>query len=163
MKFFDYYKSPLGNMVIMEEDNAIIRLSLCTQKSEFLESSYSPDPMSHATTTLIENAKAQLTDYFQGTRQIFDLPLNPSGTSFQKKVWQALCQIPYGQTRSYKEIALAIDNPKGCRAVGMANNRNPIMLIIPCHRVIGSNGTLVGYAGGLDIKEWLLEHEKGHG
>lgn len=163
MKFFDYYKSPLGNMVILEEDNAIIRLSLCTQKPEFLESSYSPDPMSHATTTLIENAKAQLTDYFQGTRQIFDLPLNPSGTSFQKKVWQALCQIPYGQTRSYKEIALAIDNPKGCRAVGMANNRNPIMLIIPCHRVIGSNGTLVGYAGGLDIKEWLLEHEKENG
>lgn len=163
MKFFDYYNSPLGNMVIMEEDNAIIRLSLCTQKPEFLEISHSPDPMSHTTTTLIENAKSQLTEYFQGTRQIFDLPLNPSGTSFQKKVWQALCQIPYGQTRSYKEIALAIDNPKGCRAVGMANNRNPIMLIIPCHRVIGSNGTLVGYAGGLDIKEWLLEHEKENG
>lgn len=163
MKFFDYYKSPLGNMVIMEEDNTIIRLSLCTQEPEFLESSYSPDPMSHATTTLIENAKSQLTDYFQGTQQIFDLPLNPSGTPFQKKVWQALCQIPYGQTRSYKEIALAIDNPKGCRAVGMANNHNPIMLIIPCHRVIGSNGTLVGYAGGLDIKKWLLEHEKENG
>lgn len=111
-------------------------------------------------TPVIVSAMTQLTEYFAGTRQTFDLPLAPAGTDFQKKVWAALCTIPYGETRSYKEIALQINNPKGCRAVGMANNRNPIMLIIPCHRVIGSNGSLVGYAGGLDVKEWLLTHEK---
>lgn len=162
MKFFDYYKSPLGNMIIIEENNAITALSLCTQEPKNLDTSFSPDDMSRTTTALLETAKSQLTEYFQGTRRIFDLPLNPSGTPFQKKVWQALCQIPYGETRSYKEIALQIDNPKGFRAVGLANNRNPIMLIIPCHRVIGSDGALVGYAGGLHIKEWLLEHEKGN-
>lgn len=160
MKFFDYYKSPLGNMLIVEEDNAITNLSLQIQQSENLEASFSLAPMTHNSTDLLETAKSQLTEYFQGTRRIFDLPLNPSGTPFQKKVWQALCQIPYGETRSYKEIALQIDHPKGFRAVGMANNRNPIMLIIPCHRVIGSDGALVGYALGLDIKKWLLDHEK---
>lgn len=163
MKSFDYYKSPLGNMLIVEENNAITQLSLCTQELGSLDTLCSHDIMSHTTTVLLETAKSQLTEYFQGTRKIFDLPLKPSGTPFQKKVWQALCQIPYGETRSYKEIALQIDNPKGCRAVGMANNRNPIMLIIPCHRVIGSNGALIGYTGGLHIKEWLLEHEKANG
>ncbi len=158
MKYFDYYHSPLGNMVIIEEDNAVIQLSLTSKKTdnEYLSS----DTMTHTTTALLHTAKSQLTEYFQGKRKTFNLPLAPSGTPFQKKVWQALCQIPYGETRSYKEIAIQIGNPKGCRAVGMANNRNPIMLIIPCHRVIGSNGTLVGYAGGLDIKKWLLEYEK---
>ncbi len=84
------------------------------------------------------------------------MPLNPNGTVFQKKVWNALCNIPYGETRSYKQVAEAVGNNKASRAVGMANNKNPIMIVIPCHRVIGSNGSLVGYAGGLDIKEKLL-------
>lgn len=112
-------------------------------------------------TKLINNAFYQLNEYLNGVRTTFDLPLNPGGTEFQKKVWKALCQIPYGQTMSYKQIAEKVGNSKACRAVGMANNKNPIMIFIPCHRVIGSNGSLVGYAGGLDIKEKLLALEKG--
>ena len=91
----------------------------------------------------------QLQAYFNGERQAFDLPLDAVGTPFQLKVWEALRQIPYGETRSYKDIAIAVENPKGVRAIGMANNRNPISIITPCHRVIGTNGKLVGYAGGL--------------
>lgn len=158
MKYFDYYSSPLGNMLIIEENNSITHLNL--SGNETLLAGLSKDSIEQKDTPLITFAKVQLEEYFQGTRKIFDLPLSPFGTQFQQKVWNALCTIPYGQTRSYKEIASQIQNPKGCRAVGMANNRNPIMIIIPCHRVIGSDGSLVGYASGLDIKEWLLAHEK---
>ncbi|MGB4439469.1 MAG: methylated-DNA--[protein]-cysteine S-methyltransferase, partial [Sedimentibacter sp.] len=112
-------------------------------------------------TKLINNASNQLNEYLNGIRTAFDLPLNPEGTEFQKKVWTALCEIPYGETRSYKQIAEAAGNSKASRAVGMANNKNPIMIFIPCHRVIGANGSLVGYAGGLDMKEKLLALEKG--
>ena len=101
----------------------------------------------------------QLQEYFEGVRTSFDLKLNLEGTEFQRKVWKALSQIPYGETASYKDIADKIDNPKAVRAVGMANNRNPIPLIIPCHRVVGSNGSLTGYAFGLPLKKYLLEHE----
>lgn len=111
-------------------------------------------------TLLIKQACSQLKEYLAGQRKHFDLPLGPQGTDFQKRVWEALRQIPYGQTRSYKEIAIMAQSPKGCRAVGMANNKNPIAIVVPCHRVIGSNGKMVGYAGGLDIKERLLELEK---
>ncbi len=103
----------------------------------------------------------QLSQYLAGQRKQFDLPLAPQGTHFQKQVWQELCAIPYGQVRCYQDIARAIGNPKAARAVGMANHRNPIAIIIPCHRVIGKNGTLVGYAGGLAMKEKLLRLEKG--
>ncbi|MEA5093408.1 MAG: methylated-DNA--[protein]-cysteine S-methyltransferase [Sedimentibacter saalensis] len=112
-------------------------------------------------TSLLKNAALQLNEYLEGKRNSFDLPLNPNGTEFQKKVWAALCDIPYGETRSYKQIAEYIGNPKACRAVGMANNKNPIMIFIPCHRVVGSDGSLTGYAGGLDMKEKLLSLEKG--
>lgn len=112
-------------------------------------------------TGIIKEAARQLQEYLDGNRTSFELPLNPQGTEFQKNVWKALCQIPYGETRSYKQVAEAIGNPKAPRAVGMANNKNPIMIIIPCHRVIGSNGSLIGYAGGLHIKERLLALEKG--
>lgn len=111
-------------------------------------------------TILIKETAKQLNEYFKGKRKEFDLPLNIEGTPFQIKVWQALQKIPYGQTRSYKEIAEAINSPKAYRAVGMANNRNRIMIVIPCHRVIGSNNNLVGYAGGLNMKEMLLSLEK---
>lgn len=104
--------------------------------------------------------KKELSEYFSGRRREFAIPLAPAGTLFQKQVWEALQQIPYGETRSYKEIAEAIGNPKACRAVGMANNKNPIPIIIPCHRVLGSNGSMVGYAGGLAIKEQLLGLEQ---
>lgn len=102
----------------------------------------------------------QLTQYFDKTRTEFDLPLDPKGTAFQQQVWQALTQVKYGQTQSYKWLAQAIDNPKAVRAVGGANGKNPIALIIPCHRIIGSNGKLTGYAGGLTLKEKLLAHEQ---
>lgn len=109
---------------------------------------------------LSDEAYKQLNEYFNQTRKIFDLPLHLEGTTFQKKVWNELCKIPYAQTRSYKDIAISIGNPKAARAVGMANNKNPIAIIIPCHRVIGSNGSLVGYASGLERKKALLNIEK---
>lgn len=104
--------------------------------------------------------QSQFTEYEKGARKSFDLPLHIIGTEFQKKVWAALLEIPYGETRSYQEIAIRIGNPKAVRAVGGACNRNPIGIIIPCHRVVGKNGSLTGYAGGLDYKKMLLEHEK---
>ena len=104
--------------------------------------------------------KQELEEYFAGTRQTFDLPLAPKGTAFQQKVWAALREIPYGQTRSYGEIAAIVGNPKASRAVGMANNQNPISILIPCHRVIGKDGSLTGYGGGTEKKKWLLELEQ---
>ena len=103
----------------------------------------------------------QMGEYFEGKRKEFDLPLRPEGTVFQKKVWNALLEIPFGETRSYQDIANAVGSPKACRAVGMANHQNPIIIVIPCHRVIGKNGKLVGYGGGLSMKEKLLLLEKG--
>lgn len=111
-------------------------------------------------TELIKECFKQLKEYFDGSRVKFDLPLEVKGTEFQKKVWNELLKIPYGQTKSYKDIAIAIGNERASRAVGMANNKNPIPIIIPCHRVIGSNGKLVGYAGGVNVKEKLLNIEK---
>lgn len=110
-------------------------------------------------TDLIKECYKQLKEYFEGNRRAFDLPLETRGTEFQKKVWDELLKIPYGETKSYKDIAIAIGNEKACRAIGMANNKNHIPIIIPCHRVIGSNGKLVGYAGGLNVKEKLLNIE----
>jgi methylated-DNA-[protein]-cysteine S-methyltransferase len=110
-------------------------------------------------TELLRNAARQLREYLAGKRRIFELPLAPEGTPFQRSVWDGLLAIPYGETRSYGEIARSVGNPRACRAVGMANNRNPIPVFIPCHRVVGSDGSLVGYGGGLDIKERLLRLE----
>ena len=111
-------------------------------------------------TTLIKKAASQLFEYLNGKRRDFNLPLLKEGTDFQISVWNELLKIPYGETRSYKDIAIAINNEKAVRAVGMANNRNKISIFIPCHRVIGSNKKLVGYGGGLEIKEFLLNLEK---
>ncbi|MCC8161434.1 MAG: methylated-DNA--[protein]-cysteine S-methyltransferase [Oscillospiraceae bacterium] len=111
-------------------------------------------------TPLIERAASEIDEYLRGERREFDLPLSVSGTEFQKAVWRELQKIPYGETRSYGDIAKAVGNPKAQRAVGTANNRNKIMIIIPCHRVIGANGHLTGYAGGLDMKKRLLDIEK---
>jgi len=110
---------------------------------------------------LIMQAVTQLEEYLSGARKQFDLPLNPIGTEFQKSVWKILQMIPYGEHWSYKQVAIALSKPTAARAVGMANNKNPIPIIIPCHRVIGANGKLVGYAGGLAIKEKLLKLEQG--
>lgn len=113
-------------------------------------------------TELLSMATIQLDEYFQGKRTVFSLPFKLTGTPFQLAVWKELQNIPYGQTTSYKEIAQKINKPKAYRAVGMANNKNPLPIIIPCHRVIGSNGKLIGYAGGLKLKNYLLELEKSH-
>ena len=114
------------------------------------------------TTELLSMATIQLDEYFHGKRTTFSLPFKLTGTPFQLAVWKELQNIPYGQTTSYKEIAQKINKPKAYRAVGMANNKNPLPIIIPCHRVIGSNGKLIGYAGGLKLKNYLLELEKSH-
>lgn len=114
------------------------------------------------TTELLSMATIQLDEYFQGKRTVFSLPFKLTGTPFQLAVWKELQNIPYGQTTSYKEIAQKINKPKAYRAVGMANNKNPLPIIIPCHRVIGSNGKLIGYAGGLKLKNYLLKLEKSH-
>lgn len=143
------YISPVGNIIIKENGNAITNISFGQGKRE---NEFSPSP-------LIIRTINQLREYFEGKRKIFDLPLAPKGTDFQKKVWQSLLEIPYGETRSYKEIATKVGNPKAYRAVGMANNKNPIAIVIPCHRVIGKNGELTGYAGGMDVKSYLIKLE----
>lgn len=107
----------------------------------------------------LSDAAGQLREYFAGSRKWFDIPLALRGTPFQVKVWQALLEVPYGETRSYKQIAERIGSPKAVRAVGGSNNRNPVPLIVPCHRIIGAGGALVGYAGGMYVKTFLLEHE----
>lgn len=111
---------------------------------------------------LVEAAK-QLAEYFAGVRREFSIPLAPEGTAFQQSVWAELRTIPYGSTVTYAEIAAGVGKVKACRAVGGANNRNPIAIIVPCHRVIGANGSLIGYTGGLAVKEFLLSHERKHG
>jgi len=148
-----YYDSPIGRIRIFENGKGITMIKFVS------------DPMIQPTTTeantaLLKEAVQQLTDYFAGRRKDFSLPLDLQGTDFQLRTWNALRDIPYGETRSYKQIAEAIGCPKGYRAVGLANNRNPVSIVIPCHRVIGTDGSLTGYAGGLDIKERLLALEK---
>ena len=143
--------SPFGMLRICLEDGAVVSLRPSTQAA--------PDrPLSASAHAVIY----QLQEYFSGARAEFDVPLASKGTLFQKLVWQELCRIPYGQTRTYGEIAAAIGKPGAARAVGMACNRNPIWLLIPCHRVVGKNGSLTGYAGGLDMKQALLELEQTH-
>lgn len=152
--YFYCYETIIGSITLAEENNKIIALNL--------NSTISPQGGLQQETPLLQKAHKQLAEYLNGTRSSFELPLAPRGTPFQQQVWQALQAISYGTTATYKEIALAVGNPKGCRAVGMANNKNPIGIIIPCHRVIGSNGKLTGYAGGLDTKQKLLDLEKKH-
>lgn len=144
------YQTLLGKIVIIENGEAITSLSF--EKAL-------PDQVNHRETPLQKEAGQQVAQYLQGKRRSFDLPLCPQGTDFQQKVWKALQDIPYGEVCSYQQIARAIGNDKACRAVGGANNKNPIAIIIPCHRVIGANGSLVGYGGGLDIKQKLLTLE----
>lgn len=146
--------SPIGPLTLEEENGALTALRFNPDLPRDAASFALPS------TPLLRQAVAELREYFEGERREFTVPLAPKGTSFQQKVWTALQTIPYGETRSYKEIAVAIGNEKACRAVGMANNRNPLPIFIPCHRVVGSSGKLVGYAGGLDVKTYLLELER---
>lgn len=139
-------KTPIGPLTLEADENAVTAIRFSAGGAQ----DASP---------LLDAAEAQLREYFAGARRTFDLPLAPHGTAFQQRVWAALRAIPYGETRTYGELAAAIGNPSASRAVGMANHRNPIPIIIPCHRVIGANGTLTGYAGGLEIKRRLLALE----
>lgn len=153
MKYYYVYDTEIGPISLVEGDKHITNLTFGGEAVEGLELKE---------TTLIKEAKRQLDEYFGGRRMIFDLPIKLEGTEFQKKVWQALEEIPYGMTYSYGQIAEKIGNPRAARAVGLTNNKNPIAIIIPCHRVIGKDGSLVGYGGGLKIKEFLLDLEKRH-
>lgn len=143
----------IGKLTIMEKNGKIVRIKL----------NRPPEPAIHAVkkeTSLIAEAVSQLSAYFEGRLKTFDLPLDMSGTPFRMKTWEALKTIPYGETRSYGDIARQIGQPKACRAVGMANHNNPVAIVVPCHRVIGSDGSLTGYGGGLPIKRQLLDLEK---
>jgi len=154
LKITYFYDTPIGRLGITENNFAITNV-------DFEDKSNKNNVKSEeiGETPLIKEAAKQMQEYFDGKRKTFELPISVEGTEFQKSVWKALQEIPYGETKTYKEIAIAIGNEKACRAVGMANNKNPISIIVPCHRVIGTNGKLVGYAGGLDKKEHLLEIE----
>ncbi|HZK01541.1 MAG TPA: methylated-DNA--[protein]-cysteine S-methyltransferase [Anaerovoracaceae bacterium] len=155
MKNVYYYETKIGLIGIAEKEDAITDIF-------FGEDDAPKDSgeMIMNETELIKTAAGQIDEFLNGTLKDFDLPLCTEGTEFQKSAWEALCTIPYGEVRSYKQMAEQVGNPKACRAIGMANNRNPIAIVIPCHRVIGSNGKLVGYGGGLHIKKQLLELEK---
>lgn len=149
------YESPIGVIEITGTQDAITSI-LFSEKDK--RKNY---PQPETPSVLIE-CYNQLDEYFQGTRYEFTIPYHLEGSIFQKKVWRALTEIPYAEVESYKDIAVAIENEKAVRAVGSANGKNKLTIVIPCHRVIGANGKLTGYAGGLWRKEWLLGHEKKH-
>ncbi|MDR1132749.1 MAG: methylated-DNA--[protein]-cysteine S-methyltransferase [Synergistaceae bacterium] len=152
MKNVFHYDFPIGKVGIAEKDDSISLV--------FFEGRENVSGYERAETPLIKKAARQLDEYFAGTRTGFDLPLSLNGTEFQLSVWSALLTIGYGETRSYKDIAAQIGKPHAVRAVGGANHRNPVAIIVPCHRVIGHNGSLTGYGGGLHVKQFLLDLEK---
>lgn len=159
MMYTHCYDLPLvGGVSLVEEDGRILALDLI-RKDGGRKSGPLAANAADEETPLLREAGRQLKAYLAGRLRDFDLPLAPQGTPFQQKVWAALAAIPYGETRSYKQVAEAVGCPRGCRAVGLANNRNPIAIVIPCHRVIGADGALVGYGSGLPIKECLLRLE----
>lgn len=152
---YDIIESPIGPILLAGDEKGLKRVIFLKDKRKI----EIPDDWVENKEFFREAAR-QLEAYFSGKLKSFDLKLAPEGTAFQKSVWKALCEIPYGETRTYKDIAASIGKPKAYRAVGLANNRNPIAIIVPCHRVIGSNGKLTGYASGLDVKEFLLKLEE---
>ena len=150
MRYALLTETPLGWMTLVEEDDALV------------EADFSASPPANAQlreTPLLARAVQELSQYFAGECETFTVPLRPHGTPFQLRCWAVLTQIPYGQTRSYSDQAAMVENPRACRAVGMANHANPLAIFIPCHRVVGKNGSLTGYGGGLHLKEWLLRLE----
>ncbi len=147
-----YYKTPIGTAKIVGDENGIQSISV-------LDDDFSTPLEVTKIPTYLKNCISQLEEYFAGTRTQFDLKLNPQGTEFQQKVWKELLNIPFNKTRTYLEQTKAIGDVKAIRAVASANGKNPIWIVIPCHRVIGSDGSLTGYAGGIWRKKWLLAHE----
>jgi methylated-DNA-[protein]-cysteine S-methyltransferase len=141
-------KTPLGIATIQGDENGIAVIAIADE-----------GVVSELIPSVLQEAVTQLQDYFDGKRTHFDLTLNPAGTEFQQKVWKGLCEIPFGKTMSYLELAKQLGDVKAIRAVASANGKNPLWIVVPCHRVIGTDGSLTGYAGGLWRKKWLLEHE----
>jgi methylated-DNA-[protein]-cysteine S-methyltransferase len=148
---FQYLDSPIGILRLVSNGSQLTRIDF--------ENHYGDDTCVERSDPALAACSKQLGEYFTRQRRQFDLPLAAAGTAFQQSVWQALAAIPYGELRSYRDIARVIGNPAAVRAVGAANGRNPLPIVVPCHRVIGSNGSLTGFAGGLDIKTYLLELE----
>jgi methylated-DNA-[protein]-cysteine S-methyltransferase len=160
MNVFCYVDSPIGRLMLTSDGTSLtgLYMNLYRNKPTKLPS-LGEDWVQNATKDPLPMATRQLKEYFAGTRREFDLPLNMQGTEFQQRVWRELTKIPFGETRSYGQLAKRLGNPNGSRAVGLANGRNPIAIIVPCHRVIGADGSLTGFGGGLERKEWLLTHE----
>jgi methylated-DNA-[protein]-cysteine S-methyltransferase len=160
MNIFCYVESPIGRLMLTSDGAALTGLYMNLYRNKPTKL---PTPgaewIQNGTKEPLQAAGQQLQEYFAGKRREFDLPLNPQGTEFQQRVWRELTKIPFGETRSYGQLAKRIGNPNGSRAVGLANGRNPIAIIVPCHRVIGADGSLTGFGGGIERKEWLLSHE----
>ena len=150
------FPSPIGELVITASDSGLTGVWFPGKGPGAVAR---PDDEREPAGAVLARASEQLAEYFAGTRTTFDLPLDASGTAFERRVWDALRTVPYGTTLSYGELARRLGDPRATRAVGAANGKNPIPIIVPCHRVIGANGALTGFGGGLDRKRWLLEHE----
>ncbi|KKF99461.1 methylated-DNA--[protein]-cysteine S-methyltransferase [Methanosarcina mazei] len=153
--YYTTFESPIGPLLLAGDEEGLKYLNIRKGKKKIEV----PDDWQE-NKEFFSEISGQFEAYFAGQLKSFDVKLAPEGTEFQKSVWRALCEIPYGETRTYKEIAISVGKPKAYRAVGLANNRNPISIIVPCHRVIGTNGKLIGYASGLDVKEFLLRLEE---
>jgi methylated-DNA-[protein]-cysteine S-methyltransferase len=149
---YTYYDSPVGILKIGGTDQYITEISFASSASESENNQSSPSPILHKCTE-------QLIEYFSGTRQVFDIPYHQTGTEFQEKVWAKLSEITYGATYSYSDLAKKLGDLKVIRAAAAANGKNKLMILVPCHRVIGADRSLVGYAGGMPVKKWLLQHE----
>lgn len=147
MSFVKNIDTPVGPMGLAEEDGALVAVHFGELEGD------------ETSTPLLERAAEQLGEYFRGERKDFELPLSASGTDFQRSVWKALTEIPFGETQNYLDVAKRIGNTKAVRAVGRANGQNPLAIVVPCHRVIGANGALTGFGGGMEAKRWLLDHE----
>jgi methylated-DNA-[protein]-cysteine S-methyltransferase len=157
MNAYTYLDSPIGRLLLTSDGSALTGLYMEPSRKAQSTAGWSED----GGVEPLPEAVRQLTEYFAGERREFDLPLRLQGTAFQQRVWQELAKIPYGVTWSYGELAKRISKPSASRAVGLANGRNPISILVPCHRVIGADGSLTGYGGGLERKRWLLAHEGG--
>jgi methylated-DNA-[protein]-cysteine S-methyltransferase len=158
MNAFSHFDSPIGRLLLTSDGTNLTGLYMEPSRKAQSTDGWVED----AAVEPLAAALRQLDEYFTGARRVFDLPLRLQGTPFQQRVWQALCEIPYGETWSYGQLAKQIGNPSASRAVGLANGRNPISILVPCHRVIGADGSLTGYGGGLQRKQWLLAHEGLH-
>ena len=158
MNAFSYFESPIGRLLLTSDGTSLTGLYMEPSRKAQCTDGWIED----VSVAPLSATVRQLTEYFEGTRREFDLPLRLQGTAFQQRVWRQLTEIPYGQTWSYGQLATRIDKPSASRAVGLANGRNPISILVPCHRVIGADGSLTGYGGGIERKRWLLLHEGLH-